>query len=367
MAEATHLLGLPKKHKPKDIKPQGAGSGLDADKVDGLHASEIGGGGPHASSHDLAGEIGVTGADHLFSRDLLDAPSWFKTFSIPYVKDIMKSQNPVISKGSWERIAHPNHILVDGKVYIFYTVRTAAGVWDKICCQESSDFENFSNEVTVLQRGGSGAWDEKYVMHPKVIYDPFETDPNKKFKMWYEGFNAASVRKVGYAYCSTPNGAYTKYAGNPLTMPADHQMEPFSVVRLGDLFYGAYYDTSSELSLACSSDGINWTAWGKILNKGGAGEWDFTNIHLFSLTYIFGTFYLVYTGYSTATGKQRIGMAERSNPFGIFDKFPYNPIIQEWSGNTIACPSFFQYKRGFKFYYWDAGSKGIHLVTIGAD
>jgi len=48
MAEATHLLGLPLKHKPKDIKPQGAGSGLDADKVDGLHASEIGGGGgPH--------------------------------------------------------------------------------------------------------------------------------------------------------------------------------------------------------------------------------------------------------------------------------------------------------------------------------
>jgi len=32
------------KHKPRDIKPQGAGSGLDTDKVDGLHASEIGGG-----------------------------------------------------------------------------------------------------------------------------------------------------------------------------------------------------------------------------------------------------------------------------------------------------------------------------------
>jgi len=45
MAEATHLLGLPLKHKPADIQPQGAGSGLDADKVDGLHASEIGGGG----------------------------------------------------------------------------------------------------------------------------------------------------------------------------------------------------------------------------------------------------------------------------------------------------------------------------------
>jgi len=43
MAEATHLLGLPVKHKPEDIKPQGEGSGLDADKVDGKHASELGG------------------------------------------------------------------------------------------------------------------------------------------------------------------------------------------------------------------------------------------------------------------------------------------------------------------------------------
>jgi len=44
LAETTHLLGIPAKHKPKDIKPQGAGSGLDADMCDGLHASEIAGG-----------------------------------------------------------------------------------------------------------------------------------------------------------------------------------------------------------------------------------------------------------------------------------------------------------------------------------
>jgi hypothetical protein len=42
MAEATHLLGLPVKHKPSDIKPQGAGSGLDTDMVDGCHAGILG-------------------------------------------------------------------------------------------------------------------------------------------------------------------------------------------------------------------------------------------------------------------------------------------------------------------------------------
>jgi hypothetical protein len=45
-AEAIHALKLPLKHKPSDIKPQGHGSGLDADTVDGLHASQIGGGMP---------------------------------------------------------------------------------------------------------------------------------------------------------------------------------------------------------------------------------------------------------------------------------------------------------------------------------
>jgi hypothetical protein len=43
------------KHKPKDVKPQGALSGLDADKVDGLHASEIGSGGPHHDTHEVDG------------------------------------------------------------------------------------------------------------------------------------------------------------------------------------------------------------------------------------------------------------------------------------------------------------------------
>jgi hypothetical protein len=41
-AEAIHMLKLPLKHKPEHISPQGSGSGLDADKVDGLHASELG-------------------------------------------------------------------------------------------------------------------------------------------------------------------------------------------------------------------------------------------------------------------------------------------------------------------------------------
>lgn len=41
MAETTHLLGLPRKHKPKDIEPQGAGSGLDADMLDGKHLSQL--------------------------------------------------------------------------------------------------------------------------------------------------------------------------------------------------------------------------------------------------------------------------------------------------------------------------------------
>jgi hypothetical protein len=38
MAEATHLLGVPVKHKPSDITPQGSGSGLNSDMVDGCHA-----------------------------------------------------------------------------------------------------------------------------------------------------------------------------------------------------------------------------------------------------------------------------------------------------------------------------------------
>jgi len=91
MAEATHLLGLPLKHKPKDIKPQGTGSGLDADKVDGLHASEIGGGGgPHASSHETGGADKVHIADLEHSSG--DATLHDALTSAPHISQADKDQ-----------------------------------------------------------------------------------------------------------------------------------------------------------------------------------------------------------------------------------------------------------------------------------
>jgi hypothetical protein len=66
MAEVTHLLNLPLKHKPKDIKPQGAGSTLDADMVDGKHASELGGG-PHVITHVKGGSDPFDGTTHQIS------------------------------------------------------------------------------------------------------------------------------------------------------------------------------------------------------------------------------------------------------------------------------------------------------------
>lgn len=57
-AEAIHFLRLPLKHKPADISPQGEGSGLDADTVDGKHASEIGGGlTPHDRTYHVSPSI----------------------------------------------------------------------------------------------------------------------------------------------------------------------------------------------------------------------------------------------------------------------------------------------------------------------
>jgi len=97
MAE-THLLGLPRKHKPKDIKPQGAGSGLDADKVDGLHASEIGGGGLHASNHETGGSDKVHFAD--LERDETDA-TLHDAFTVA----------PHISQADKDRIHDRQHVL----------------------------------------------------------------------------------------------------------------------------------------------------------------------------------------------------------------------------------------------------------------
>ncbi len=68
MSEA-HLLRLPLKHKPKDISPQGHQSGLDADKLDGLHASEIQTQpGPHVATHAKGGVDAFDGSMEILIR-----------------------------------------------------------------------------------------------------------------------------------------------------------------------------------------------------------------------------------------------------------------------------------------------------------
>jgi len=87
---AEHLLGLPTKHKPKDIKPQGAGSTLDADLLDGLHASEIGGGGPHASTHETGGIDEVHFAE--LEHSLIDATLHDALTSTPHISQADKDK-----------------------------------------------------------------------------------------------------------------------------------------------------------------------------------------------------------------------------------------------------------------------------------
>ncbi|MEM3463620.1 MAG: hypothetical protein QXL91_02030 [Candidatus Bathyarchaeia archaeon] len=65
----THLLKLPIKHKPSDIHPQGHNSGLNADKLDGLHASEIQSQpGPHVSTHAKGGTDAFDGTLEILIR-----------------------------------------------------------------------------------------------------------------------------------------------------------------------------------------------------------------------------------------------------------------------------------------------------------
>jgi hypothetical protein len=80
------------KHKPKDVKPQGANSGLDADKLDGLHAYEIsgGGGGPHAASHETGGSDKVHFAE--LEHSSIDVTLHDALTSIPHISQAEKDK-----------------------------------------------------------------------------------------------------------------------------------------------------------------------------------------------------------------------------------------------------------------------------------
>jgi len=404
------------KHKPKDIKPQGSGSTLDADKVDGLHASEIGGGGgtderikvsasdittdylqpklvagtgitltkqnpsgnenlkidAHSQLHALDSASdhsgAITDAQHGTKTSIPDAhhrkwswadeQAWSKTFRIPLGLWKKSANNPLLTgtPAQWDAgsIYMTSCAYRNGKTYLFYY----AGSPLRIGVAYAADLEGpFSKSVNnpILSPGATGTWDAQMVIYPKVIFD----EVDNKWKMWYEGRDASGVKKIGLATADDPEGPWTKDPSNPCTVP-NYYGGGFSVLRMGNRYYGlSNKDATWVLKAWTSDDGKTWVERGDVTAA---------NNQYATVWWNLGVWYLMYMdGNNVSPTYMTILMAYNWKGFGLFSEDPQTPVLSKgasftWDSYYVNCPNLLMINE--KFYCYFNGNDGT-ITKVG--
>lgn len=121
------------------------------------------------------------------------------------------------------------------------------------------------------------------------------------------------------------NVTWTKYSDNPLNLGVARAIEPY-VIYEGNVFkmwYTAITD-AHRIYYATSSDGINWTPYGVVLDVGPAGSWDSNSVER-PVVLFDGTIYRMwYSGYIPL--QERVGYANSTD--GIhWTKYGGNPVL----------------------------------------
>lgn len=126
------------------------------------------------------------------------------------------------SSGAWDDVfvGHPRLIEQGGTVYMFYGGLDGTISQGGVATASAAGFTGLSftkyGSNPILVVGAGGSWDASHVGSCAVIYDEDAT----LWKMWYTGTNAGGTQAIGYATASNPLGPWTKYVSNPVLSPA---------------------------------------------------------------------------------------------------------------------------------------------------
>jgi len=285
------------------------------------------------------------------------------------------ASNPVLTVGaagswdalhaSWPCVVKPPN---EDTYYMFYTGKSTTTAY-AIGVATSTDLVNWtkyaSNPIMVTDQayegytgGATGG-----VAYQTVIYDEWETDSNKRWKLWYQcNSNGTPRDNLAYAYASSPYGPWTKYASNPVVSGWGLNYG-CSVTRAGERYIaflpkladGDYY-------IHTSNDGITWTDRGKFLTHTAA------NLEATSVRYgavfkgVDGWYFMYAANRVTPTPILNICIASASNPFLTWTRDPLhdvNPIIT--TGTNCFCPSLVPHNDQFIVYFGYAS--GTNNVT----
>jgi len=167
---------------------------------------------------------------------------------------------------------------------------------------------------------GQQSWEVKYVRRPCAVYD------GSTFMMWYAGTDksaAPGIDNIGLA-TSTDGVSWIRHQGSPVlkvgapgTWDSQSVNTPW-VIREGNEYKMWYtgrrvgqYDFPQAIGYATSPDGVNWTKYSgnPVLTKGSAGAFDDDWVYLPVVISSVTGYTMHYTGASSSSGTQGIGIA----------------------------------------------------------
>lgn len=167
---------------------------------------------------------------------------------------------------------------------------------------------------------------------------------------------------------------WIEYTGNPLITGTT--LSTPGVIKVGSTYY-LYYAAGTNIELATSSDGKNFTkitdgigGTAKVLEKGGAADWDGTHVATPRVIYHNSTYYMFYTGRSggAAPTYECQGVATSSDGKN-FTKYGSNPILSYggsgWRARHLCHEAIAWDSDNSKWIMLVSGMDGSGYETIG--
>jgi len=294
-------------------------------------------------------------------------PSWRGTVIIPFsptddpASPVLKRYGPILTTN----YLHPCIRRVKDKWYLFCINDTQT----EIGIRTSDDGVNWTPYITLFTLADVGV--NKNLFCPGVLYDIHLG----RWWLYMDTKDTIKGRVNYYSYCDADPTVKANWS-TPVSVTLPNRftasIDVPRLLKLGRLYYISYvcdaYDGVSDRNIvwSYSTDCVNWTFGGLLLEKGAAGEWDDRTMHSFGLVYIYGIFYLVYCALEEAARIYRIGLAYRAaDMFGIATKLFTNPIIA-YDPDHVAFPNLIGMEEDFRIYYWAWGAitSGLYYSQI---
>ena len=237
-----------------------------------------------------------------------------------------------------------------------------------------------SENSTVLDGTGGGAWDDDSVGSPSVIKD------GTTYKMWYtggttDGSLSGTVPAIGYA--TSPDGiTWTKHTGAVLdgtgggSWDDDGVGSPCVIYDSDDGKYKMWYTggttggapatTEPAIGYAYSDNGTDWTKHtGAVLEKSG-GDWDNSGIGIACVVKVGLVYHMWYTG-ATGYSLDSVGAIGYAYSTNGTDWYPDSaPVLEKsstWESNGVDAP--WVIRSGTRYYMWYTGIDSDSDPTIG--